>query len=137
MTEHQDQASFFYEISLRLRNRDDFVPELFFATMNGAWFGGNGARMYEARKREGFKKGVADILYLQPRGKFSYLAIELKTEKRYKEKNRGVEPNQEIFLDAVRKNGGRALVCYGAEEAVDAMLEYMDECHHTPARRFR
>lgn len=126
MTEHQDQANFFTEISMRLRNREDFVPELFCATMNGAWFGGDGAKMYAARKREGFKKGVSDVLYLQARGRYGYLAIELKTEKRRKEKNGGLEPDQEIFLDAVRKNGGFGVVCYGPEEAVNAMLLYME-----------
>lgn len=125
MTEHSDQAAFFDEIAWKFRNREDFVDNLFFATMNGAWFGGNGARMYAARKREGFKKGVADILYLQPRGPYAYLAIELKTEKRRKEKNGGLEPEQQEFILAVNRNGGFGMVCYGVAEAVATFENYM------------
>lgn len=125
MTEHSDQASFFDEIAWRFKNRDDFIPELFFATMNGAWFGGNGARMYAARKREGFKKGISDALYLQPRGPYAYLAIEMKTEKRRKEKNGGLEPEQAEFIEAVNRNGGFGQVCYGTDEAVATFTSYM------------
>lgn len=125
MTEHHDQANFFAEIALIYRNRDDFASNLFFATMNGAWFGGNGARMYQARKREGFKKGVADILYLQPRGPYAYLTIELKTEKRRKEKDGGLEPEQAEFIGAVNNNGGFGMVCYGVDQAVAVFANYM------------
>lgn len=131
LTEHQIQAQFVSDVEYRYRNNPEFVSCLFFATLNGSWFGGNNFAMYKAKQAEGFKKGVADILYLQPRGAYAYLAIEMKRPERKNKKvggvvTGGVEPEQKVFLDAVTDAGGLSYVCYDADEAISVFCRYME-----------
>ncbi len=125
ISEHEEQASFIQEVELRFTFRDDFVSILLFATLNGAWLGGNRFALMNKYKDEGFKKGVADLLYLQPRGDYSCLAIEMKAQDQRGEKSGGVSRDQSEFLAAVNANGGTGEVCYGADEAVALFTWYM------------
>ncbi len=77
-------------------------------------------------KAEGLKPGVSDILYLQPRGTYAYLAIEMKAQDRRNQKDGGVSLEQYEFLEEVEKNGGMALCCYSCDEALDAFYNYMN-----------
>ena len=124
--EHDEQVAFFTQVSYEYRNKDDFVPNLLFAVPNGSWFGGNGYAVYNRMKAEGVRKGVADILYLQPRGKWPYLAIEMKRSDKRNVRNGGLEPEQIEFMDAVIRAGGRHEICYTAEEALGIFWEYME-----------
>lgn len=128
MSEHDDQTAFVQYVRIAYSARADFLPLLFFAVPNGVKLGGrNTAAMMQKLKAEGFTTGVADVLYLQPRGGYPFLAIELKTEKRRNEKNGGLSPDQQQWLQQARAAGGMVYVCYGFDEARDAFDEYMRE----------
>lgn len=102
LSEHQHQATFVEHVLWTYRNRPDFIRRLFFAVPNGAWLGGKRpAYVMEKLKGEGLLPGVADLLYLQPRGEYAYLAIEMKTPERAKEKDAGLTEDQRDFLLAV------------------------------------
>lgn len=128
-SEHQEQAAFFDYVLFQYQHDPTFIRPLFFAVPNGSWLGGKtpGARaaLMQKMKGEGLTPGVSDLLYLQPRGVYSYLAIEMKTEKRRNEKDGGLSLEQVEFLHAAREAGALAVVCYGADEAIRAFDEYM------------
>jgi hypothetical protein len=71
------------------------------------------------------KPGVSDILYLQPRGEYSCLAIEMKALDRRNDTD-AVTPEQSRFLQAVNAAGGWGEVCYGADEAIRIFETYMN-----------
>jgi hypothetical protein len=125
MSEHNIQASFVDSVLWQYKSDPTFLRPLFFAVPNGAYLGGRSPVTFAKLKREGFLQGVADILYLQPRGVWSFMAIELKTEKRKREKDRGLSVDQVSFLDAVSEAGGLPSVCYGVDEAIEAFTLYM------------
>ena len=126
LTEHQEQSNFFQEVRTRFASRDDFLTELFFSVPNGSWFGGNRFAMYHRMVSEGFRKGVADTLYLQARGEYAYLAIEMKRSDKRKSPNGGIEPEQETFLQKVHEGGGFGTVCYSSQQAVEVFCWYME-----------
>jgi hypothetical protein len=129
LTEHSEQASFVEEVNDRYRNREDFIPELFFAVPNGAWMAGEGKRKFgliAKYKREGMKKGVGDIHYLQPRGEYHYCVIEMKRRDKKTTRDGGLSPDQMQYLGAARRAGAFVRVCYSAEEATEVFGEYME-----------
>ena len=124
MSEFSEQAAFVSEVLYRYSNRPDFIRPLFFSTFNGAWLGGNvgaRARQMQKAKEAGFVSGVADILYLQARGKFHYLTIEMKDKKSGR-----LSPAQDEFLKAAMNNGGCARLCRSADEAIFWFNQYME-----------
>lgn len=132
--EHNIQASFVDSVLWQYKSDPTFLRPLFFAVPNGAFLGGyNRPAVFAKLKKEGVYPGVADMLYLQPRGVWSFMAIELKTEKRKREKGRGVSEEQKIFLDAVSEARGLPSVCYGVDEALEAFSLYMSLDPRSPA----
>lgn len=130
ISEHDEQANFISEVRVRFGHRDDFASSLLFAVPNGAWFGGkNPWAMMRKFEAEGFLRGVADLIYLQPRGNFTCLAIEMKALDRQREKDGGVSPEQANFLSEVNAAGGVGEVCYGAEAAIAVFTKYMNLPH--------
>ncbi len=125
MSEHNEQATFVDYVLWQYRNRTDFIRPLFFAVPNGAWLGGRAPLVMMKMKKEGFLPGVSDILYLQARADYTFLAIELKTEDRRNQKNGGVSEEQRTFIEAANKDGGMARVCYGADDAIHVFDAYM------------
>ena len=125
MSEHNEQATFIETVLWKFKNRPDFFRLLLFAVPNGAWLGGNGAALMNKMKSEGLVNGVSDILYLQPRGGFAFLSLEMKTKERKKEKDGGVSPDQLEWMKAAHKVNAYSVVCYGADEAVDVFEKYM------------
>jgi hypothetical protein len=125
-TERQEQTAFVSYVLQAYAHRPDFIRGLFFSTLNGAWLGGKRpAYLMEKMKGEGALPGVSDLLYLQPRGGYAYLAIEMKTTQRERERLGGLTEEQRDFLHNVNFNGGRARVCYGADEAIETFNWYM------------
>lgn len=132
LTEHQIQAGFFREASYKYRNDPTFKPILFYAVLNGAWIAGSGTRkgnLIEKYKDEGWKSGIADFHYDQPRGIFSKMVIEFKrTAKRNSKKagvlTGGLEPEQIEYLQAIAPYA-LIRVCYTEEEAMSAFDYYM------------
>lgn len=128
LPEHDEQANFVTEAQYEFRNQSDFVPELFFAVVNGFWAAGEGGRKFgllNKYKAEGWKKGVADVQYQQARGRFHFAVFELKRRDAKTKKDGGLELEQKVYLSAAKAAGAFVRVCYGADEALDAMREYM------------
>lgn len=72
-------------------------------------------------KREGVKAGVPDLCLPVPRGGWHGLYIEMKAPKGT------VSENQKWWIEALRKQGYYAVVCYGWEAAKDTITCYMLE----------
>lgn len=124
-SEHNDQATFIETVLYLYRNDPTFIRPLFFSVPNGAFLGGRGSAQYAKLKKEGFVNGVSDLIYLQPRGPYHYLALEMKTEARRRERDGGLSPDQAEFIRSVSMAGGFPVVCYGAEEAIACFANYM------------
>lgn len=129
-TEHNVQAAFFQHISMEFMHDKTFIPELFFAVPNGMWAGGSskGGKFGLIAKfiSEGVKPGVADILYLQPRGIHPYLAFEFKRENFREAKDGGLKPKQVAFKDAAFRVGAFYRVIYTVDEGVEEFRRYME-----------
>ena len=125
ISEHDEQANFFTTAQYTYQFRDDFISCLLFAVPNGMFAGGkNPYALINKMKAEGLKPGVADIIYLQPRGAYSCLAIEMKAQDKRNVKD-AVSPEQSNFLEAVNAAGGIGEVCYGCDEALKIFEAYM------------
>lgn len=133
LTEHQTQASFFTEVAhYRYRNRADFMPALFYAVLNGAWIAGDGRRksaLLEKYRSEGWRPGIADVMYDQPRGRFNKLVFEFKREDKRNKKEKGIltgglSPEQIEYLTSI-KPYAFVRVVYTVEEAVAEFDHYM------------
>lgn len=81
--------------------------------------GKRNAREAARFKRMGVKPGVSDVHLPIPRGKYHGLWIEMKSA------NGRVSSEQSRFLAAMRKYGHKTAVCYGWEEAVAVIEEYL------------
>lgn len=77
-----------------------------------------GAKM----KRMGLSKGFPDLLFPTPHNSFHWLYIELKRDKTCKP-----TPEQVEWINYLNEQGYRAVVCYGAGEAIDEIEEYFKE----------
>ncbi|MEF2799686.1 MAG: VRR-NUC domain-containing protein [Christensenellales bacterium] len=70
-------------------------------------------------KAAGVKAGVPDICLPLPCKRYAGLYIELKAGKNKP------QPNQLRWLDALNRNGYLAVVCYGCEEAIKTIVDYI------------
>lgn len=77
----------------------------------------------------GVKKGVSDFIFLEPRGKYHGLAIEMKNKgvRVYKKNNECYFPTQEKFLKMCRNRGYKAEFAVGSEEAEKILIDYLNE----------
>jgi hypothetical protein len=120
MSEHGEQATFVEYVLYRYRNDPTFIRPVFFSVPNGAWLGGrNPYALMNKYRAEGFTKGVADILYLQPREPYHCLALEMKSAAGK------ATADQLEFILAVEKAGGMARICHGANQAIETFDFYM------------
>lgn len=71
-------------------------------------------------KREGLKSGVSDICVPVAKSGYSNLYIELKSGK-----NKATE-SQLKFISGINKYGGKALVVYEAENAIEVIQAYFE-----------
>lgn len=120
-SEHNEQEYFVARVLYEFKHRDDFHEKLFFAVPNAVYSGPALNRLLA----EGMRSGVADILYLQGRGPYSCLAIEMKAPDQWKKKDQGLSPDQREFLEVLGRNGGSVHVCYDAQAAYDVFWHYM------------
>jgi VRR-NUC domain. len=125
ISEHSEQATFIDSVLWLYKNDSTFIRPLLFAVPNGAYLGGRSALQYAKLKKEGFLNGVSDVLYLQARGPYHYLALEMKTQERRRERDGGLSVDQADFIQSVSMAGGFPVICYGAEEAIAAFANYM------------
>lgn len=90
-----------------------------FATLNGMKIGPRSAMI---AKRAGMKNGVCDILLLIPRKGYNGLLIELKQ----RDGGAGASDAQKEFLQFEREQGYHGVVCRGADEAYNTLLNYLE-----------
>jgi hypothetical protein len=75
-------------------------------------------------KKLGVKAGVSDIFYAYPCGGKCGLWIEMKGLKSIKYKPT-VSKEQKDWIEKMESNGYDTAICYGFEEAKDAILSYL------------
>jgi len=110
-TESQDQIALF--------EWAEYIPEL--KLMHHIPNGGSRTASEGARfKREGVKAGVSDICLPLPRGEYHGLYIELKAVN-----GRKATTAQFDFLRDVKAVGYYGAVCYGFDEAREAIEKYL------------
>ena len=71
-------------------------------------------------KRAGTKRGVPDICLPAPRGIYHGLYIEMKREKTGR-----LSKEQCEWLLYLNEEGYKAVCCYGADEAIKTIIEYL------------
>ena len=71
-------------------------------------------------KRQGLKKGISDMCLPLPKGKYHGLFIELKVGRNKP------SPEQLEFISYVNSNDYFARVCYGHEEAISLIENYLN-----------
>lgn len=76
-------------------------------------------------KLMGTKAGFPDLFVFIPKGEYHGLFIELKTPKGKSRQAGQVSDNQEMMIDRLNSIGYKAVVCYGYDEAVQAIKEYL------------
>ncbi len=99
------------------------VLKLLFHIPNG---GSRNIREAVELKAQGVKAGVPDLMLPCANGQWHGLFIELKIEKRRKEKNGGTSDEQIEWMLALAARGYFVKVCYGwieAKETIEAYLE--------------
>jgi hypothetical protein len=122
LTEHQEQVLIFHWA--QLASRQDLRLKLLFAIPNaGGYVGGFKANMRRVMSMiaEGLKSGVPDICLPVPIGQYHGLYIELKRN----DKKARVSEEQAGWLNSLTEMGYRAVVCYGADEAMNKIKEYL------------
>ena len=83
-------------------------------------------------KKEGVSAGVPDLFICVPNKYYHGLFIEMKKRARSLKNGKKsithtkVSPNQEKWLRELNKHGFYAIVCYGSDEAIEAIEDYMD-----------
>ena len=70
-------------------------------------------------KQQGMKKGLPDLCLPVARGQYHGLYIELKSE------SGRLQETQKQWIDDLNKQGYKAVVCFGFDEAVAAITDYL------------
>lgn len=112
--EHREQV----QLINWCESHKDIIPELglIYAVPNA----GKRSRAAGGKaKAEGLKAGVPDLVLPVPRGRYAALYIEMKV------KGNTTTPAQEKWIEALRKAGNKAEVCYGWESARDTIMDYL------------
>lgn len=115
--EDMEQAAVFRWADLQVRR----YPELamLFAIPNG---GARSPIVGAKLKRGGVKPGVPDLCLPVARNGFHGLYVEMK-------RSRGVpsdvKPHQRDWLSRLNAQGYKAVVCFGADEAIENIKEYL------------
>ena len=115
-TEHEEQAAVIkWWAGYAAQHK---IPEnLLFAIPNGA----NKSMATAAKfKREGLRKGVPDLFLAVPRGVHG-LFLEMKRTVKAQ-----VSDDQYYFAEGLRDQGYRVVFCFGAENAIRVIKEYLD-----------
>ena len=120
-TEHGNQAAVFQWIAITGQYA---YPELRLAFAVPS--GGLRDKVTAARlKAEGVKAGVSDVFLPVPRLGYHGMWAELKREK-YRNHTKGGRSDDQIkFQDAMKQQGYYCVTCYGWEEMVGKLVEYM------------
>ena len=102
-----------------------FYPDvLFWSSANGAMMGGGrlGAIRMNILKKSGLLPGVSDLEIFEPRGGYSAMFLEMKTE----DGGNGASENQLWLLREIEKRGGYGFVANGFVEARPVLDDYLN-----------
>ena len=112
--EHDNQVAVFKWAALNITKYPELA--LLYAVPNAAK---RNPRQGAWMKAEGLKAGVPDIVLPVARGEYHSLYIELKV------KGGRVTELQEIWQARLLKHGNLAIICFGWQEAVEAIEGYL------------
>lgn len=116
-TEHMEQRTVVEWARMQGRNTSRYPGlALLFAIPNG---GGRTTAEAGMLFAEGVLKGVPDLFLPVPIGPYGGLFIEMKRTKKAK-----VSKEQRNMIAALEAQGYAVEVCYGAEEAIEAIMRY-------------
>lgn len=115
MTEHEIQSAFVDLI-------EKHNPHLrLCATVGGARMSISEAKKI---KRQGYRKGIPDLMIYEPRAGYYGLFIEIK------KKGGHLSPHQREWLDDLQKRGYRAVVCKGLDQCINEFNHYFNQDHN-------
>jgi hypothetical protein len=120
ISEHQEQVALVSWFRLAFPK---FKLHLF-AIPNGAHLAGDArlrAIKMNAMKSEGFTSGVSDLFLMIPKNGYHGMWIEMKA------KTGKVSDSQKEFMAAASSMNYLAVVCYGFDEAKEAITKYLQE----------
>jgi hypothetical protein len=115
-SEHEEQVALFEWAAREEANHPELAQ--LFAVPNG---GKRHPAVAAQLKAEGTKAGVPDVLLDVARGKFHGLRIEMKRTDR----SNGPTPEQKEWIARYRHYGYSAVVCYGAQDAINVITAYL------------
>jgi hypothetical protein len=100
-----------------------------FAIANGSHLAGDSKQraIQMARlKKQGLKPGVSDIfLPVQSNIESVYCGLFIEMKRRKVDGPSKVSLDQAVFVEAMENAGYKAVICYGADEAIAAIQEYL------------
>lgn len=114
-TEYEEQVKIFEWAALAQAEFPDL--ELLIGSLNGVRLS-IGAAVKAAKA--GLKRGYPDLTLLVPKGQFYGLLIELK-----RQKSGFVSAEQRDWIMRLNLNGYRAVVCRGADSAINEIKSYL------------
>lgn len=115
-TEHEEQVALFQWAEAHEGEHEEL--KLLFAVPNGGYRPMTTAAQLKA---EGVRSGVPDCCLPVARGRFHSLWIEMKR------KPNTTSDAQRAWLDALRRYGHCAVVCWSANEAINSIISYLEQ----------
>jgi len=115
-TEHDEQVALFQWAEANEAQYAELA--LLFAVPNGGYRPMATAAQLKA---EGVRAGVPDVCLPVARGRFHSLWIEMKR------KPNTTSDAQRAWLDALRRYGHCAVVCWSANEAINSIISYLEQ----------
>lgn len=109
MSEHEIQVEF-------VRLIEEANPDILLcATVGGARMSWSTAKMI---KRQGYRKGIPDLMIYEPCDGFYGLFIEIK------KKGGRPSPHQKKWIDDLQRRGYRAVICKGLDQCINEFNHY-------------
>ena len=121
-TEHEEQVALFQWAAANEGEHEEL--KLLFAVPNGGYRPMTTAAQLKA---EGVRSGVPDCFLAVPRsgvnnvGRYGGLFLELKR----RDRSNHATPLQKEWIERLSQYGYKAVVCYGAQEAIDTIKAYL------------
>lgn len=114
--EDREQMTFFAYVNTKYAFTKDERYRMIFAVPNGAK---RNMAFRMKMKHTGLLAGVPDIMVDFSNGKYHGLRIEMKAKKGGR-----VRPEQKEMIERYNNFGYKAVVCYGADEAIKTLEDY-------------
>lgn len=119
LSEHQEQCLVISWFEMQYPK----FSELLIAIPNGGWRGWSQGRRFKA---EGVRAGAPDLILAIPNGQYPGFFIEMKTTSKHSKPSK----NQIHMLGMLKSVGYKTAVCYGSEEAIHLIDNYMQRVNY-------